>query len=94
MTQEALNFFCISLGVLVANSFPCNVAGKLVQIKGNSQALLACHGLVAFDLFIQGHGRGHCHNQPFCASLAQLSFKVIVRLNTSFPGALSLSKAT
>ena len=28
-----------------------------------------------------------------CASFAQLSFNVIVRLNTSLPGALSLSKA-
>ena len=30
---------------------------------------------------------------PLCVSFAQLSFNVIVRLNTSLPGALSLSKA-
>jgi hypothetical protein len=35
----------------------------------------------------------HIVIQARCASFAQLSFRVIVRLKTSFPGALSLSRA-
>jgi hypothetical protein len=37
-----------------------------------------------------------CRNkwiQPFCASFAQVSFNVMVRLKIGFPGALSLSNA-
>ena len=49
--QKPLNFGWLSIGKLMADSFPGQIAGKLVQLERYCQPLFTRHLAVKFDLF-------------------------------------------
>lgn len=59
MSKQAFDFGNIGLGMLAANSFTRDVTGHLVQLQGDSQALLASHLTIALNLLLQCRGCIH-----------------------------------
>ena len=57
--KQPLNFFHVSLGMLVSNPFPRDLTSQLVELQGHGQPLLPRHLAIPFDLFFQGLGRIH-----------------------------------
>jgi len=50
--QQPLHFGVGGVAMRTANSFPCDVAGQLVQVESEGEALLASHLAIELDLLL------------------------------------------